>query len=301
MSWFKIKPRKDDCTLENLPHTRKEEGFDILKNRYDLLFFFGFSYLLLAIPFILVFFLSSAMKNQFYLNLENQAIDKGTYMNEIALNTFYKDLLYLPCLLLFDLGISASLRIYRKLGFEEPILLWGDILRGIKENYVSVLFTSLILYLGFFLADMVKAYLPLDPEIYQVAIAYIPTALFMVVILPSGLFAFSSQAVYQDKWRKIFKNGMKFAVYKFSLSALFGLLFAAPFLLLELGMTYVSIIFPLVYFLLYLPLLQLVFTLYSLYVFDEMINIDQFPDLYQKGLYESAIRATKGEKHDESK
>ncbi len=301
MSWFKIRPRKDNCTLEDLPHTRREEFFDILKNRNDLLFFFGLSYLFLAIPFALVFFLSLTMKNQFYLNLENQVIDKGTYMSEAALNAFYKDLLYLPCLLLFDLGISASLRIYRKLGFEEPLLLWGDILRGIKDNYVSVLLTSLVLYLGFFLSDIVKAYLPLNPEVYQVAIAYIPTALFMIVILPSGLFAFSAQAVYQDKWRKIFRNSMNFAISKFWCGALFGFLFAAPFLLLELGATYVSIIFLLVYFLLYLPLLQEAFTLYSLHVFDELINQEQYPNLYQKGLYESMIRVMKEEKHDESK
>ena len=222
-------------------------------------------------------------------------------MSEAALNAFYKDLLYLPCLLLFDLGISASLRIYRKLGFEEPLLLWGDILRGIKDNYVSVLLTSLVLYLGFFLSDIVKAYLPLNPEVYQVAIAYIPTALFMIVILPSGLFAFSAQAVYQDKWRKIFRNSMNFAISKFWCGALFGFLFVAPFLILELGATYVSIIFLLVYFLLYLPLLQEAFTLYSLHVFDELINQEQYPNLYQKGLYESMIRVMKEEKHDESK
>jgi len=280
MSWFALKPQKEDCTYANLPHNRKEAFFDIVHNRYDILLGFILLYLLSLSPLAIVFALSLLAEQ----SLISQGLDNTSLQVQLWWNSFFRDLLYFPASLLFFVVLAGSLKIYRKLAFQEPILFWGDFGRGIKENFFFVLGTGALGWIGFLLAEITKNSLFQGSALWQIILGYIPFSLFILIVLPALLYALAAQPIYTDSWGKKIKNGFRFVVAHLWVSLLYGILFSQVWIILEVGIVWLDLAFFL-WFCLLLPFLQLSFVLTANHFFDEDINFEHFPELYGRGIY----------------
>lgn len=113
---------------------------------------------------------------------------------------------------------------------------------------------------------------------------YLPTIIYLVVLLPISLWFLCVTTVYKDKFGKRLSNAFKFSVSTplFSLIATAGAF--APLALLFIADAWVQILVPLLLAAIWVVPSFLAWQLFTFKYFDKYVNAQAFPDLVDKGL-----------------
>lgn len=280
----KVKKAATDFLEENLPQTRKEQFFDLLKNQYKVIFFIGLVLLVIFVPDIIKNVLKDIMNNKINVSLSEGVITKeqatsGTFVTWLISSAV--DLILYP--IMFT-GIFGLLRVIRQLTYGEPVVFKYDFSLGYKENFKTGLLLGFIVGIAKFIFDLVIVSFASSAIIKT--LAYV---IFLLILLPMFIVCAYYCTIYKNKMGRAL--GHSFLLYlkgswRILLTMVVGIL---PFLLLDLLLNWVPIkqIIYIVLVLFLIPLVLLVGFLVMNYVFDEAINISQYPSLYRKGLYMS--------------
>lgn len=270
----KIKHSSTDYQISQLPSTRRKQFSDVLSHRYRVL---------LLIGMILVLFFLPQLGALIYKDATIMAINHGSYDDKYG-RIFSVHIIYiaisLVTSLIFYVGLSGVLKIFKEMVYDEPIFFKNDFIQGIKENFKSFIVISIILSL-FSALDTIITY------------AY-GNLLYVQIIAPAFNYALIFPICYVAMFLCTFYSNKFFVVVKAS-SILYFRFFPTVFLgfVLSFGLYLLKYI-PLIYlkyglFLLlimfFLPLVILGSIENFAHIFDETINKEQYPDYYKKGLY----------------
>lgn len=278
----KEKRAKTDFLEENLPQTRKEQFFDLLKNQYKVIFFVGLMLLLLFIPDLVKNALKDVMNDKIHIALKEAAItqeqaNSGKFITWLISSAI--DLVLYP--IVFT-GILGLLRVIRQMIYGEPVVFKYDFSIGYKENFKSGLLLGFLVGLTKFVFDLVIVSFA-SSAVIQV-LAYV---IFLLILLPMFIVCAFYSVIYKNRIGR--SLGHSFLLYlkgswRILLVMVVGIL---PFLLLDLLLNWVPVkqfIFAIL-LLFFIPLVLLAGFMVMNFVFDEAINIAQYPSLYRKGLY----------------
>jgi hypothetical protein len=204
--------------------------------------------------------------------------------NEILIANYYYTLINVPAIILFFLVISGLLKIMIRYAWAQPVFYKEDFITGVKENWTSSILFALIIGL----INIIRAILTL----YQINV-YVSTAIFSVslVFIYPLLFVFTFvNAIYVNPFLKNISIALRLLIRRFPLFLVFFLLcYAFTFIdyIPSMVIKYTAYLIALI---ILVPIAWLASTLFSLSVFDELINKNRYCSLFQRGLRSSFER-----------
>lgn len=276
----KSKQASSDFTFAQLPHNRKEVFFDCLKLRFGTVVCCGLLLLLFLLPLIAIEITYDIVNLNIYNSLiggQMSEMQATLYKNELQL---YVSLAQTVCLGIFAVGLAGVARILRQLVWGEPIFFWVDFKRGIRQNaarFVSVFAICALANVASVLCSTMLDEMPI--------VGYIPLGALIFAVVPIALFVLSQSAVYNVGFGKAISNGLAFYGKRLwqtllftALALIVGLSRLAPISALKYTLLLLCTVF-------LLPMYIMAWMLVSCNVFDEVVNRENYPELYDKGVY----------------
>ena len=276
---FKRKEKQisDSEAKRNLPTSRKEVFFDLLRNRKMTLFALS--------CFTFMFFIPLAVDLFFFNYLESAAIaaDKKEYLFSLV---FYSMCIMIPCMVVGFIGFAGAFYTAKRLVWQEDINLAVDFFHGIKENWKHAIINGLLFGIILFGVVIGGSYLlifaPTSPITCGIGIG----ALILVFLTFGMVIAlnFTQDVYYENGILTTFKNSFCFlGLLNWRILVLFllttgGLFVLSIFNLITLGIG-------LFLFAILNSVVIIIYTLLSHSVFDKYINQEHYPDMVGKGLY----------------
>ena len=197
---------------------------------------------------------------------------------------------YIPCAMIFGLGVVGALYYSKRLAFGEGANASKDFFYGISKNVKPALIGFFIIGLMFFALSYGKVVIMfsgLDPIIKGVLIGLMYVAFMVIVMIVA--FYLTQSVLYVGTTGQLMMNAVKFTFGMFGWNLLMFLLVLLPFIVIELT-TYLPATFFLIQYiflaiciLFYFEFEVFVFSIYSHAIFDLTINED-YPEIYRKGL-----------------
>ena len=276
---FKRKEKQisDSEAKRNLPTSRKEVFFDLLRNRKMTLFALS--------CFTFMFFIPLAVDLFFFNYLESAAIaaDKKEYLFSLV---FYSMCIMLPCMVVGFIGFAGAFYTAKHLVWQEDINLAVDFFHGIKENWKHAIINGLLFGIILFGVVIGGSYLlifaPTSPITCGIGIGAL-----ILVFLTFGMVIslnFTQDVYYENGIFTTFKNSFCFlGLLNWKILVLFlittgGLFTLSIFNLITLGTG-------LLLFAILNSVVIIIYTLLSHSAFDRFINQEHYPEMVGKGLY----------------
>lgn len=269
--------------LASLPTNRKELFFDIIKQRWRTLFLIGIIFFFCFIPFLIFLFLRRINFN--YLIKQN-ADAYQLIINNVLYFSFAVISLIIPTIFLG--GILKNLK---NLSFNEPIFFKEDFFSGIKENFFSIFFSSLLFC--FFLLGTLFI---ISIDSVDVVIKGLAVGILIFIFFPLLCLTFHQTILYNNKFKDYLFNSVLLYIKNFLYLIFFSLINFLPLLFCFVSNPLVFITCLVFYFLFVEPFVLLFDILFLNYLFDKSLNKDYYPKIYQKGLY--LVSKNIGEKID---
>ena len=276
---FKRKEKQisDSEAKRNLPTSRKEVFFDLLRNRKMTLFALS--------CFTFMFFIPLAVDLFFFNYLESATIaaDKKEYLFSLV---FYSMCIMLPCMVAGFIGFAGAFYTAKRLVWQEDVNLAVDFFHGIKENWKHAIINGLLFGVILFGVVIGCSYLlifaPTSPITCGIGIG----ALILVFLTFGMVIAlnFTQDVYYENGILTTFKNSFCFlGLLNWRILVLFllttcGLFALSIFNLVTLGIG-------LFLFAILNSVVIIIYTLLSHSIFDKYINQEHYPDMVGKGLY----------------
>lgn len=299
MSKKRIKYRRQKFSINEfdeslLPSNRFKQFFDIFKIEWSSLLRIGFIFLLFLIPLVAV----TLIKGIVTPNILNAVKSNGGGQDEInyvssIINVVYYGVCSI-CFLIFSLALAGVSKIVQNICYGEGVLFRNDFLVSLKENWKRFMLFALIGSFCFFLIKFNESFFASYSGFGFKMIIYLTSFIFYIFVLPIVFFSMSNQVSYKMKISECLSNGYKFTSVKILFSLIFSLVIYAftfitkinhPVILTAVLIFAIIVIFPL-YFLAH--------RLFALYINDEYINKENYPEIYRKGL-KPLLPDTKGE------
>lgn len=268
----KLKCSFNDYTEEDRPLTRKDIFFNCYKERFSIIIRLGLICLLLIIPFILVSFLKESYLSGALEGVEDQS--------KISMISFGADLVFgaikIVCYLIFAVIFSGVTQILRQMLWDEPLFFGDDFKNGLKSNAIKFGITALVLSVIDYLLNLYSANL----------LKYILNGIFVSFVLPVAIWFALQGIYYKAKSGTAIKNAEILYLKSVPCSLLLLICTILPFWLLEnfvahLIIRYVALV---VLALFYIVPLTMCWMLYGCHIFDKLVNKEQHPEIYRKGM-----------------
>lgn len=284
---MKLKNSDTDFNYSDMPSTRRQVFLDVYKNRFWLVLGQGALLFVFLLPFLAVYIIGNVKVYETNLMFENNLISSEEATNKIfALNNAV-NLLLIPCLCIFAVGLSGVCGLFRKLVWQEPIMLVHDFGKSLKANAWHFIIAFFIIGLANYLLRycLQNLYFSSDFAAQAALCASLVFAFLIVFITPLFL---AQTTVYNLPVSGKFKNSFLLSMRAPLKSLIMLLLNVAPYLLLLINNQYLFIGAIILLPLLVTPMQILSSTLICDSVLDEYVNKENFTEIYKKGLYTHA-------------
>lgn len=264
---FQSKVPQEDYSAGKLPSTRREVFFDVLKLQFPKLALCGLFSLAFTFPFLASALVQDVYQASLYQNggsNEAAALFLVTFQNVFAA----LDVLFY---IFLSIGLAGLSRIIKRLAWEEPVDVWRDFSKGVRQNGRQYALLGLLTGLVLFACR------------YGVQGSPVPSIAAGVLLGPLAAYMTVSIAVYSLR----FMDHMKYALLLYGKDAPRTMLAAAvcflPFIPQMLPNIYCHVIGRFFSGLL-IPIVMLGWFLFSLYRLDQTINPTLYPELIDRGL-----------------
>ena len=267
----------DQDVKQSLPTTRKEVFFDLLKYRKMNLFALS--------CYTFMFFIPLAI-DLFYFNyLESMAIVAEKYEYLFSL-IFYSMLIMLPCMVIGFIGFAGAFYTAKRMVWQEGISLASDFFKGIKENWKHALINGVIFGLVLFGLVIGGSYLliytPVTPVVRGIGLGAL--ILFFLVFGMVISLNFTQCVYYENGYGVTLKNSFSF-LGLLNWKILLVFLFSTG-VVVTLGLfNLLTLAIGLILFAFTNSVVIILYTLISHAAFDKYINKEHYPEMVNKGLY----------------
>ncbi|MBE5743882.1 MAG: hypothetical protein E7358_04110 [Clostridiales bacterium] len=297
------KERSEDYARKTLPSNRWALGWDLIKTNFGKNVKINLLTFLFVFPLFVLFYFrgiylqAQAFGSVFSMNI---GIAYPSYPSQNLIGvaeriTFNTDVLFYLLLFVFtflmSVGLSGGFYVMRNMVWTEGVFVVSDFWSGIKKNYGIVL-RSTLLYV-FFLAIIL-----LTVDFSNILIAENSSVKWLFIILKivgyilvavltiAFLFSITLGVTYKLSFFDLIKNSSILSIGLLPINAFFVVLAILPFglLLLEETSIFFSLGLILVIFL-SLSVFMLIWTNYSQWVFDEIINDKVAGAKKNRGIY----------------
>ncbi|HHX80300.1 MAG TPA: hypothetical protein GX692_04460 [Acholeplasmataceae bacterium] len=276
-----------DFQKEDLPSDRKEVFFDLLKYRFDLIMKNGLLLFLFLLPAFLLAFGHHFIMENIHHRFISSEITETEYLSLITAYRNTKNVVLIFCLLIFSIGLSGIIRITKMMVWYDYIFYSSDFVTGIKQNFkhlavLSILY-GLVNYLnGFLMGIKIEGR---NSNLINPLLKALPLGFTLILFIPISLLVISEISVYDNNFLKRLRNGTEIYFNTFIKTAgmTFILLSPLAFVLL-INNVFVQIAIMIALSIFYLPIIIIIWLLYSYSVFDLYINVKLYPELVDKGI-----------------
>lgn len=285
-----------DFTENMMPHTRKEVFFDVWKMHWFDLLKLGFILLIAFVPILMMTVTKDAYEAKLMAEIGVDASQE--ILQEIQISTLMfrstSAFIQVPLYMLFAIVLSGTLRLVRQYAWEEVVFFGRDLWIGIKQNWKQTI--GLAFLLG--LQNAIGQYLNAMGTITQDLALKIAGGVFggvtWLICFPIYAYILIGISIYSNTFMQNFK--VAFALYaKAPLKTLLILISLIAVFLISLLPQFVCHMIGQVAGLLLLPILLLIWFLFTSAQLDKHINPIYFPELLDRGLYQVK---TENEKED---
>ncbi len=274
------KARESDFSSLELPQTRKDQYFFLLRNQYWNLLKIGLWSLLFSLPFVFLSVVKDILNVEFLKLLNAGTIEEAEYHTYFLLNTVGASFISYLLLPVLSIALSGFSRIFRSLVEGEPILFKDDFVLGVKGNYKRTLQGSL--FFGFFL--LLHSFLT---TYFRSPLVIVPSFIFiLLLIVPIFFIYLCYSSYYDDKFFRNLVNSVELyapAWWKFLLLggvsiALYYGIESIPDYYLKATISFALILF-------IFPSFCLLIHEVAIADFDKTINVYEFKERAYMGLY----------------
>ena len=270
---------KSDYSKENLPKTRREQFWRLLKDNFFTLMKLGLILLVLMIPFLTAIVMKNVNLSYVYNNADLSEIDKTR--NIASINIIFSAI-YIPCIMLFFLGLGGILKVLRRLIWDEPLFFKEDFFLGIKENIGQFLLFGFLI--GFITFLNVLAY----QSTYGWAkyLSYVMIGVSFALIIPIIVTAGYISSIYKNKISVSFSVSMKLFIRRGIFIILILLFLYSTYFLSWLKISviiYLAILFVLI--ILLFPVWLLISFMNCIKNLDDYVNVYYYPENAYLGLF----------------
>ena len=273
MKLFSVKPASTAYTSSMLPQNRKEVFWDVLRLHWGKFFWLGLLMLLCMLPV----HLSAILRDVYTVNMD-PVLSKESIIQFQNLQT----LISIPLMTVLAFPLSGLMRILRQYAWGENVSYSFDFFKGLRQNWVQ---TALTIFLGssaFSLASIAFRTASASEGV-AVFFACIPLGIFLLLLFPLCCFMLAAIPIYSSNWG----GNLKAALLVYSKAPLKTLT-----VILGLGALWILSFVPNLYLRIFgriiasllMPTSLLVWTLFCYSQFDQHININEHPDLINKGI-----------------
>ncbi|XFA99029.1 hypothetical protein ACAG96_00260 [Candidatus Izemoplasma sp. B36] len=281
----KNKKAKTDFTIENLPSNRLESFWDIIRNHFSKILELGFILFVSSIPIIINTIITNinvvGIENDYSLGL----ITETDAINQIFSIYNISNLINIFLFLLIGFVLAGCIRIFRKLVWQEGLLFWQDFKVGIVQNYKPSMITLFIIGLLNFILQYLIRLLQMNPNLNGINVILAIVIVITVYMVPLSLMILVQTSIYDLPYTHKVKNGFLLAMRTAPKTFLFTIILIVPWSILLIKNNTFFLIALVVLFILFLPIEILGSFEYSISIFDTYINKDNYPTIYEKGIW----------------
>lgn len=270
-----------DFTAEELPKNRKQVLKFIYKHRALTLFCANLIFILFAIPFIaweIINYLTKMLIDD---------TDKVKYFEDLKNFIIESNLLRIPFLMLASIGLAGILYIVRKLCWNEPISIWKDFGKGIKNSWKANLGISFILGVIIFMSEFIINSFAYGSLTGFSGVFFLVFMLLITVVgVIASIYAFSLASLYSMNFISLYKAAFILAMKTFFYNLL--MLIAAFLPVAIFFMLPIPVMFYIGIFVVVFGGTGYCFTCATLFImknFDKFINEKYYPEFVDKGIY----------------
>ncbi len=280
------KSRSTDFSCSELPQTRKDQYFFLLRNQYWNLLKIGFVAFLFFIPYIFIYVVKDILNLEFLNLLNAGSLEEGEYHTYFLINTVAANILAYLLLPVLIIGISGLNRLFRLLVEGEPIVFKEDFAFGVKQNYGRTLQGALLFGFILLLHQCLISY-------FQSPIIIAPSFLFIfLLIVPISFIYLVYSSYYDDRFITNLGNSIRlYAPRWWQILLLGGVAIIAFYGLESIPIYHLKAIISTLTIFLGFPLFGLSFHEVAISDFDVSINQYQFPERTGLGLYKAPSKA----------
>lgn len=283
------KTASKDLTINELPSNRIEVFFDVIRNRWKTLLGLGALNFLFLLPLLIILAVENIISVQVLGEYQTNIISKEMVTAYLKVTHSIAGLVKIITCSLFSISISGSVRIIKRLIWAEGIDFKYDFTMGIRENGKRML--ALFLIIGAVtVAEDVAPYILNDvsqlSNMAYTAVCSVLTASKLLIMLPIGAFVFSQIAFYDNKLCIMAKNSIAFCGK--TMIRTYGIICVIylPYkMLLTLCGVATQMLIQSLACLVLLPLIIMIWLLYSSAVFDQYVNKVFYPEVVDKGIW----------------
>lgn len=275
----KLSHSESDFSIENLPHSRKDQFFDLLKHRYKTILLLGAFIALFSLPSLAVSFFEDYAKSNYLASSSSAGLSQEALSQGLGTIDELANLYLIPALAILYVGFAGLTKIFHLLCYGESVLFFHDFYRGLKENYLPFLIMGLLAG-GFRYLDGVVY----DMNGLNIVVRLMPLVLDADLLFPMTLVFLSLSSIYEMKLKTRIYDSFVFYLKGFPFILVFALLILAPILLDYVNLVPLKFSLLLLLLLLYAPLLILSLDLYLASLYDKELNTN-FPQQLHRGLY----------------
>ncbi len=211
------------------------------------------------------------------------AAENGTLSAEAAFNSVssLRNMLYIASAVLVVPAAAVMggiMKAAKLLSWRDKAPIKESFGEGMKENTAFNLFLFL-LNLGFLWSvGFVSRANPESPFW-----SYLPGAVYALLVLPASMWALAASAVYKGSAALKLKNAFALTLKTYPMTLLTALFLLLPLFGLLIPWVYIQLILPLLYAAA-VPYVWFAWVLFANRYFDEYVNVNLFPELYERGL-----------------
>lgn len=297
---FKPKTSHEEFEPSMLPKNRKELFFDVIKLHWGKFLMFGCLMLLFAFPIH-----AYAIAEDFYVGtikdtlkgVESIETQAGAYMS-ILLFGIIRNLVNIPLLVLFSVGLAGMARVIRQYAWGENVDFNHDFVLGIKQNGKQFALIALITGVIAFICHVCMQFNDvcillklqgvdsIEPNDAYDWISIIPVAVCAVFFIPIAGYALVSGSCYENSLKHNLKIG-RVCYFRYLWKTILACVCClAVFVIQLIPFFWTHLIGRLVGSLL-IPEIMLGWYLFAFGRLDEVVNKKLHPELVKKGLYVS--------------
>lgn len=285
-----------DFTENMMPQTRKEVFFDVWKMHWFDLLKLGFILLIAFVPILMMTVTKDAYEAKLMAEIGVDASQE--ILQEIQISTLMfrstSAFIQVPLYMLFAIVLSGTLRLVRQYAWEEVVFFGRDLWIGIKQNWKQTIGLAFLLGLQNAMGQYLNAMGTITQDLALKIAGGVFGGVTWLICFPIYAYILIGISIYSNTFMQNFK--VAFALYaKAPLKTLLILISLIAVFLISLLPQFVCHMIGQVAGLLLLPILLLIWFLFTSAQLDKHINPIYFPELLDRGLYQVK---TENEKED---
>ena len=261
-----------DITEADMPETRRQVFVECYTEQFSTILQLGFTAFIMTLPVLsaILWRDSSILRAATQDDTHEQLIELYK-----AANFKFGAIIAVAISLSFGL-FSGVIRVLRQLVWREPIFYKEDMRIGWTNDLGSFFLISFFAAATSYLLDQLSASI----------LTYMMWGFYVVVILPVMIWMLLQTVYYRVGTLACIRNAVRYYLRTVPQTLLLLLCSALPFwivlTLIPYSFVKYLVLILLVYF--YVIPMMMVWLLYACYIFDDMTNATQYPQIYRRGL-----------------